>query len=69
MEIVSHPEKCTGCMRCMLACSYTYTKKFSPSAARIKIKLPEYRIEFTNDCNNCGKCVEHCFYGALEVEK
>ena len=67
MEIVSHSEKCTGCMRCMLICSYTYTRKFSLSDARIKIKLPEYRIEFTSDCNNCGKCVEHCFYGAIEV--
>ena len=54
-------------MRCMLVCSYTYTKKFSLSASRIKIVLPEYRAEFSEDCNNCGKCAEQCFYGALEV--
>lgn len=54
-------------MRCMLVCSYTYTKKFSFSASRIKIR--EYRAEFTEDCNECGKCVEQCFYGALEMVK
>lgn len=65
--IAVHPENCTGCMRCMLACSYTHTKKFSFSASRIKII--GYRAEFSKDCNECGKCVEQCFYGALEMVK
>jgi len=65
--IVVHSENCSGCMRCMLVCSYTYTKKFSFSASRIKIR--EYMAEFTEDCNECGKCVEQCFYGALEMVK
>jgi formate hydrogenlyase subunit 6/NADH:ubiquinone oxidoreductase subunit I len=62
-----HPENCAGCLRCQLICSYLYSKKFEVSSARLIVvaREPEYRIEFTEDCNYCGKCAEHCFYGAI----
>lgn len=73
-QIETMPEKCTGCLRCQLACSEQYTKTFNPSAARIQVVLlgADCFISFKDDCNACGICVEHCFYDALikkQVEK
>jgi Fe-S-cluster-containing dehydrogenase component len=62
------PEKCAGCLRCQLACSEVYTRAFNPSAARIRVEVSEadYTIAFSEDCNRCGICADHCFYQALE---
>lgn len=67
-KIVTHPESCAGCLRCQLVCSQVYTRVFNPSAAWIRIDLStdDYTISFTGECNDCGRCVDHCFYGALE---
>jgi ferredoxin len=61
-------ENCTGCLRCQLACSDVYTKRFNPSAARIAVIVvgPHCQIDFKEDCNDCGVCADDCFYGALE---
>lgn len=66
-KIEVYPENCAGCLRCQLACSYIYTKAFNPAWARIKVDLStaEYTVSFTEECNDCGQCVDHCFYGAL----
>ena len=65
------PEKCTGCLRCQLGCSDVYTKTFNPSAAfiHVVVSAAECTIDFQENCNECGICVEHCFYGALEKTK
>ena len=65
------PERCTGCLRCQLACSERYTGLSNPMSARISIQLAgsECRISFTPECTVCGTCVEQCFYGALVMEK
>ena len=67
-QIETFSEKCAGCLRCQLACSELYTQAFNPSAARIRVEVfgGDYAIHFTEDCNQCGICVEHCFYQALE---
>lgn len=74
IEVV--PEKCSGCLRCQLACSMLYTKSFNPSSARILIMLHGIKCEihFTHECIDCGVCADHCFYDALtkirqEIEK
>jgi len=61
-------ENCTGCLRCQLACSDVFTKRFNPSAAFLRVELrgPDCSIIFTEDCNECGVCADHCFYGALQ---
>lgn len=61
-------ERCTGCLRCQLACSDLYTKAFNPSSARIRVDLlgVNCSIGFTEECNECGVCVDHCFYDALQ---
>jgi NAD-dependent dihydropyrimidine dehydrogenase PreA subunit len=68
-SIVFHEEKCTGCLICQFTCSSIYEKKFVPAKAFIQIKnvynlRPEMAI--LEDCNQCGQCVQHCLYGALE---
>ena len=64
-------EKCTGCLRCELACSDLYMKSFNPSLARIHVVVSgaDCSIDFTDECVACGVCADHCFYGALEKVK
>ncbi len=61
-------ENCTGCLRCQLACSEVYGKVFNPATSRIRVERFEFdsSIEFTEECNQCGICVEHCFYDVLQ---
>ncbi len=60
-------ENCTGCMRCMLACSQAYTGVFNPLAACLMVVVAgeDCTVEFSKDCRGCGLCVDHCFYEAL----
>ena len=64
-------ERCTGCLRCQLACSDVYTKAFNPSQARIRVVVSgaDCSIHFTEECNECGVCVDQCFFNALEKAK
>ena len=70
-EIVSDPERCAGCLMCQMRCSYRFTQAFNPSKSRIEIlRQPgkgkrEFRIDFREDCDQCGLCAKHCTYGAL----
>jgi carbon-monoxide dehydrogenase iron sulfur subunit len=68
-EIRVHPEKCSGCLCCQLACSLAYDKKFNPLKARIIINWIgeiDRGISFTDSCNKCCLCVQYCNFGALE---
>jgi Fe-S-cluster-containing dehydrogenase component len=70
-DIQVSTESCTGCLRCQLACSDLYTKVFNPSEARIQVVTSgaDCSIHFTEACNECGVCVDHCFHGALHKIK
>lgn len=70
-EIQAKPDLCTGCMRCMLACSRQYEKQFALSAARIRVFIidDEITVSFREDCVQCGLCADNCFYGALVKKK
>lgn len=70
-DININPDKCTGCLRCQLACSYLHTGVFNPPAARILISTADSdrsisSITFTGECTGCGVCAEECLFGALE---
>ena len=67
-RILIHPENCTGCRRCQLACSVLYTKIFKPSAAHLEVDWmgDHCLITFTDECTGCGVCADECFFGALE---
>lgn len=64
-------ERCTGCLRCALACSDLYSGSFNPAASRIRIAVSadDWAIELGEACNECAACVDHCFYGALRRER
>ncbi len=70
-KIIVHSEKCTGCMRCGLVCSDLFTKRFNLSASRIQVGISDtdYAIQFSDECNACGSCADHCFYDALQKEE
>ncbi len=70
-DIIIDTRKCTGCLRCALACSYSHTRTFRPSAAHVHVALrgADASIEFDDDCSDCGLCADQCFYGALEKRK
>lgn len=70
-RIVIDTEKCTGCLRCQLACSDAHIKIFNPSEAKIQVVFScmAYSISFLPECDECGICVDHCFYGALKKSK
>lgn len=60
-------KQCSGCLRCQLACSRAYIKRFQPFSACIQIDAQgeEYRAVFTEDCVKCGFCADNCLFGAL----
>lgn len=66
-EIHVATERCTGCLRCQLSCSDLYTNTFNLSQARIRVDVlgAECTICFTEECNECGVCVDQCLYDAL----
>ena len=70
-KMVLHPEKCSGCILCMMACSQRYEGVVNPLKARTKIVKSGDRVEriiLTEDCTFCGYCVTVCQYGARELE-
>jgi len=66
-EIQVCAEKCSGCLNCGLACSELHTKTFNPRAARVRVEFTgvDVTISFSDECNQCGTCADHCLYGAL----
>ncbi len=71
-SIITHPEKCAGCLSCQLICSFTSSRLFNPLKAAIQVDLTTgviNKITFTEDCTDCGVCVDYCHYGCLELKK
>jgi len=70
-EILAEPDRCTGCLRCQLSCSELHAKASSLAMAKIRVVLSgvDCSIDFTDDCNECGVCVDNCLYDALKKKK
>jgi carbon-monoxide dehydrogenase iron sulfur subunit len=65
-----HPEKCTGCLRCELACSYMQTGQFQPSKSVIRVSPFEgYTSYAPYTCTQCaeGWCMTACPVGAIQI--
>jgi anaerobic carbon-monoxide dehydrogenase iron sulfur subunit len=70
-RIILHPEKCTGCLQCMMVCSLRYEGLVNPLKARTRLVRNDIvtKIEFTPECTGCGACAVACHYGARELEE
>ncbi len=66
--IMIHPEKCTGCKSCTLACAYFHEEVSRPAASRIHVFNWE-REQFSVPmmCQQCddAPCVSVCPTGAM----
>ena len=66
------PVKCTGCLQCEMACSYTHTGAFNPSKSRIKVFNFEHegrKVPYT--CTQCSEawCMHACPVNAIDVDE
>ena len=64
-QILMSAEQCTGCLRCVLACSFftSSEKAFNPLQSKIKVVPSEedwqFKVTISNDCDLCGICVDY----------
>ncbi|MFP4451894.1 MAG: 4Fe-4S dicluster domain-containing protein [Desulfobacterales bacterium] len=75
-QVIVHPERCVGCMQCMLACAAAHSKTGSLFSAISEPVLPRPRIHvgagmynegFPNRCRHCdpAPCQMACLPGAI----
>ena len=64
------PEKCTGCMRCELACSFMQVGAFQPTKSVIRVSSLEAHTSYAPfTCLQCaeGWCMTACPVDAIEI--
>lgn len=75
-EVVVHPEKCVGCMQCMLACATAHSRTLQIHTAVLETPQPKSRVHvgagrynegFPNRCRHCdpAPCQSACLAGAI----
>lgn len=75
-EVVVHPERCVGCMQCMLACATAHSRSKNLFGAVSETPLPKSRVHvgvglyeegFPNRCRHCdpAPCLLACLSGAI----
>jgi carbon-monoxide dehydrogenase iron sulfur subunit len=75
-EVVIHPERCVGCMQCMLACATAHSRSLQLLSAVFENPQPKPRIHvgagrfdegFPNRCRHCNPapCQGACLSGAI----
>jgi anaerobic carbon-monoxide dehydrogenase iron sulfur subunit len=65
-----HPTRCTGCLRCEIACSYTQTGTFQPAKSVIRVSPFEGHTSYAPyTCTQCaeGWCMTACPVGAITI--
>lgn len=79
-QVVIRPERCVGCMQCMVACGVAHSKSKNLYEAVLEEVLPRPRIHigyagggksFPNRCRHCDPtpCMSACFPGAIYREE
>jgi anaerobic carbon-monoxide dehydrogenase iron sulfur subunit len=66
--LMIHPDKCTGCRNCELACSFQHEGAFRPAATRVHAYSWEREgISVPMMCQQCAEasCVKVCPTGAM----
>ena len=75
-QVIVHPERCVGCMQCMLACATAHSRSRQLIAALQETPRPKARIHvgagmfnqgFPNRCRHCdpAPCQAACLTGAI----
>jgi len=75
-QVVVHPERCVGCMQCMIACATAHSKTHHLFTAVQEDPLPKPRVHvgagihgegFPNRCRHCdpAPCMQACLPGAI----
>jgi carbon-monoxide dehydrogenase iron sulfur subunit len=75
-KVVVHPERCVGCMQCMLACACAHSQSGQLFSAICETPLPKPRVHvgaglfgegFPNRCRHCdpAPCMLACLPGAI----
>jgi carbon-monoxide dehydrogenase iron sulfur subunit len=75
-QVVVHPERCVGCMQCMLACATAHSRSGILFSAAQEVPKPKPRIHvgagrfnegFPNRCRHCdpAPCQTACLTGAI----
>ncbi len=75
-KVVVHPERCVGCMQCMIACATAHSRSGELFSALGEDPLPKPRIHvgvglygegFPNRCRHCdpAPCMLACLPGAI----
>ena len=64
------PERCTGCLRCEIACSYMQTGVYQPAKSVIRVSPFEGHTSYAPyTCTQCaeGWCMTACPVGAITI--
>jgi len=64
--------KCTACMACEIACSFTHEGAFTPQLSRIRVvRFMDQGLNVPVVCGNCARppCVEVCPTSAAYIDR
>ena len=67
-----HPEKCTGCRQCELACSWVQAGAFQPARSVIRVHVFDEQASFAPyTCFQCDEawCMQACPVNAIDVDE
>jgi Fe-S-cluster-containing hydrogenase component 2 len=68
LNLVIHPEKCTGCRICEIICSFEKENAINPRKSRIRVvTIYPGIIDQPVVCKQCKSCVAVCPVGAISV--
>jgi Fe-S-cluster-containing hydrogenase component 2 len=71
LALAIHPEKCTGCRQCELACSFVQTGVFQPSRSLVRVHVFDEQASFAPyTCFQCDEawCMHACPVNAIDVD-